>query len=80
MPFLGVFSRVGGTKVCPRHLGHMMATTPIYGNMMATTPIYGKNPSEIFPRTSGLISTKLVCSIGDSCSLKFVQMMTLERP
>ena len=41
---------VGGTKVCSRHLGHMMAATPIYG----------KNPSKIFfSRAAGPISTKL---------------------
>ena len=50
---------IGGTKVCPRHLGHM--------TKMASTPIYSKNPSKIFfSRNSGPISTKLVCSIWDS--------------
>ena len=35
-----------GTKICPRHLGHM--------------PMYGKNLSKIFfPGTSGQIPTKL---------------------
>ena len=44
--------RVGETKVCSRHLGHM--------TKMAATPIYGKNPSKIFfSRTGGRISTKL---------------------
>ena len=33
------------------NLGHM--------TKMATMPIYGKNPSKIFSRTSGPISTKL---------------------
>ena len=33
---------------------------------MAATPIYGKNPSKIFSGTRRSISTKLVCSIGDS--------------
>ena len=42
---------VGGTKVYSRHLGHM--------TKMAATPIYGKNPSKIFSRTGGPISTKL---------------------
>ena len=43
---------IGGTKVCPRHLGHM--------TNMAITPIYGKNPSKIFfSGTGGPISTKL---------------------
>ena len=42
---------VGGTKFCSRHVGHM--------TKMATTPIYGKNPSKIFSRTGGQISTKL---------------------
>ena len=28
-------------------------------NKMAATPIYGKNPSKIFSRTGGPISTKL---------------------
>ena len=42
---------VGGTKVCSRHLGHM--------TKMAAMPIYGKNPSKIFSRTGGPISTKL---------------------
>ena len=42
---------VGGTKVCSRHLGHM--------TKMAAMPIYGKNPSKIFSRTDGPISTKL---------------------
>ena len=40
-----------GTKVCSQDLGHM--------TMMAATPIYGKNPSKIFSRTGGPISTKL---------------------
>ena len=45
-------SRVGGTKFCSRHLGHM--------TKMAATPIYGKNPSNIFfSRTGRRISTKL---------------------
>ena len=44
--------RVGGTKFCSRHLGHM--------TKMAATPIYGKNPSKIFfSRTGRRISTKL---------------------
>ena len=43
---------VGGTKVCPQHLGHM--------TKMAATPIYDKNHSKIFfSRTGGPISTKL---------------------
>ena len=42
---------VGGMKVCSRDLGHM--------TKMAATPIYGKNPSKIFSRTGGPISTKL---------------------
>ena len=41
---------VGGTKVCSQHLGHM--------TKMASTPIYGKNPSKIFSRTGGPISTE----------------------
>ena len=44
--------RVGGTKVCSQHLGHM--------TKMAATPIYGKNPSKIFfSRTGGPIFSKL---------------------
>ena len=44
--------RVGGTKVCSQHLGHM--------TKMAATPIYGKNPSKIFfSRTGGPIFPKL---------------------
>ena len=43
---------VGGTKVCSRHLGHMLK--------MAATPIYGKNPSKIFfSRTGWPIFRKL---------------------
>ena len=43
---------VGGTKFCPRHLGHV--------TKMAATPIYGKNPSKIFfSRTGGPIFMKL---------------------
>ena len=37
--------RVGGTKVCSWHLGHM--------SKMAAKPIYGKNPSKIFFSGSG---------------------------
>ena len=43
--------RVGGTKVCSRHLCHM--------TKMAATPIYGKNPSKIFSRTGRPIFGKL---------------------
>ena len=41
----------GGTNVYIRNPGHM--------TKMAAMPIYGKNPSKIFSRTGGLISTKL---------------------
>ena len=41
---------VGEMNVCSRHLGHM--------TKMAATPIYGKNPSKLFSRTGGPISTK----------------------
>ena len=42
---------VGGTKFCSRLVGHM--------TKMAAMPIYGNNPSKIFSRTGGPISTKL---------------------
>ena len=42
---------IGGTKVYLRHLGHM--------TKMAAMPIHCKNPSKIFSRTGGPISTKL---------------------
>ena len=38
-------------KFCTRYPGHM--------TKMATTPMYGKNPSKIFSRTDGTISTKV---------------------
>ena len=38
-------------KLYSQYLSHM--------TKMAATPIYGKNPSKIFSRTSGQISTKL---------------------
>ena len=38
-------------KLYTQYLGHM--------TKMAATPIYGKNPSKIFSRSGGLISTKL---------------------
>ena len=41
---------VGGTKVCPRLLGHI--------TKMAATPINGKNPSKIFSGTGRPIFTK----------------------
>ena len=44
-------SWLGGMKVCSQDLGHM--------TKMAAMPIYGKNPSKIFSRTGGPISTKL---------------------
>ena len=38
-------------KVCSRDLGHV--------TKIAAIPMYGKNPSKIFSRTGGPISTKL---------------------
>ena len=40
-----------GMKVCSRDLGHV--------TKIAAIPIYGKNPSKIFSRSGGPISTKL---------------------
>ena len=51
LPIKAESPRVGGTNVCSRHLGHI--------TKMAATPICGKNPSKIFSRTGGPISTKL---------------------
>ena len=61
---------VGGVKVCSRHLGHM--------TKMAATPINGKTPSKIFfSGTSGeRFKRNLVCSMEDSCTSQFVQMMS----
>ena len=62
--------KVGGTKFCSRHLGHM--------TKMAAMTIYGKNPSKIFfSGTGGPISTNfgmyhggllsiIVCSNNDA--------------
>ena len=53
--------RVGGTKFCSRHLGHM--------TKMAATPIYGKTLQKSFsPEPAGRLPRNLVCSIGDSSS------------
>ena len=62
---------IGGTKVCSRHLGHVIK--------MAATPIDGKKPSKSSsPEPGGRFSRNLVCSIGDSSPSLFVQMMTPE--
>ena len=37
----------------------MYINNPGHMTKMAAMPIYGKNPSKIFSRTGGLISTKL---------------------
>ena len=47
--------RVGGTKVCSRHLGHM--------TKMAITHIYGKNPSSDFILDFGKLTFSLPLGI-----------------
>ena len=42
----------------------MYIRNPGHMTKMAAMPIYGKNPSKIFSRTGGPISTKLACMRG----------------
>ena len=57
-------------KIYEHDIGHMVK--------MSAMPIYGKNPSKIFPITSGLISTKLRMKYLGLRSI--VKMVTLGRP
>ena len=53
------------------------------GNMtkMAAMPIFGKTfQKSSSPEPAGRFQQNLVCSVWDSCHLKFEQMMALERP
>ena len=47
---------------------------------MALTPIYGKNLGKSSQEQNGKWPSNLICSIGGSCPVKFVQMVMLDWP
>ena len=63
----------GGTKLCSNGPGYM--------TKMADMPIYGKNlKKSSSPEQKSRWPWNLVCSIGCSSTIKFIQMMTLGWP